>query len=249
MTQNIKSKYVAVIDAIAAEHGSDDCYYAVEKNATLAECIGYAQKYYVEGEEKHHRYNRCRKLLETAMSCIPPNTGSRQTLLHIDIGAGPGLYTWVLRDYIRKKHPTINLKLYGYDRAPEMAKLANVIWKQFDENSSYSCFHDRNKLYAAAMSGSSRSVYVVLTLSYVLIQTDGDGSLNELASLCEKFSVNSNVCLIAIDAYSRDRPNLFENAWNKLVSLLSNRRVSVEYEDSSQKVAQIYVTSSLRDRK
>ena len=70
MTQNIKSKYVAVIDTIAEEHGSDDCHYVVPKDATLAQCIGYAQRYYVEGDEEHHRYNRCRNLLKTAMSHI-----------------------------------------------------------------------------------------------------------------------------------------------------------------------------------
>ncbi len=249
MTQNIRGKYVAVINAIAEEHGSNNCHYVVPKDATLAQCLHYAQEYYVEGDEEHHRYDRCRRLLKTAMSHILPNTSSRQTLLHIDIGAGPGLYSWVLRDYARRNYPTINLKLYGYHRAPKMAKLANMIWKRLNENVAYSCYHDKNELYDAAMSGSSRSVYVVLTLGYLLIQTDMDGSLNELASLCKKFSVNSNACLIAIDAYSGKRPTKFEDAWNKLVSLLSNRRVSVEYEDSSQKVAQIYVTPSLRGRK
>ncbi len=249
MTQNIRGKYIAVINAIEEEHGSNNCDYVVPKNATLAECIGYARKYYVEGQEKHHRYNRCWSLLETAMDSIPLDTSSKKTLLHIDVGAGPGLYTWVLRDYARQHYRTINLELYGYDRVPGMAKLANMMWGRFDENVSYSCFHDKNELCTAAAADPSRSINVVLTLGYVLIQTDGDGSLNELASLCETFSVNSNVCLIAIDAYSWDRPTQFESAWNKLVSLLSNRRVSVEYEDSSQKVAQIYMTSSLRGRK
>ena len=249
MTQNIRGKYVAVINAIAEEHDSNDCHYVVPKNATLAQCIHYAQEYYVKGDEKHHRYDRCRRLLKTALNSLSPNTSSEQTLLHLDIGAGPGLYSWVLRDYARRNYPTINLKLYGYDRAPRMAKLANMIWKRLDENVAYSCFHDKNELYAAAMSGSSRSVYVVLTLGYVLIQTDGDGSLKELASLCEKFSVNSNACLIAIDAYSGSRPTLFEDAWNKLVSLLSHLRISVEYTGSSQKIARIYGTSSLRGRK
>ena len=246
MTQNIRGKYVAVINAIAEEQGGNYCDYVVPKNATLAECIGYAQKYYVEGNEKHHRYDRCRRLLKTAMSHILPNTGSRQTLLHMDIGAGPGLYSWVLRDYARRNYPTINLKLYGYDRAPKMAKLANMIWDRLDENVAYSCFHDKNELYTAAMSGPSRSVNVVLTLGYVLIQTDGDGSLKELASLCKKFSVNSNACLIAIDAYSGSRPTQFESAWDKLVSSLSNLRISVEETGSSKKVARIYVMSAPR---
>ena len=249
MTQNIRGKYVAVIDAIAEEHGSDDCHYVVPKNATLDQCIGYAQRYYIEGDEEHHRYNRCRNLLKTAMSHIVPNTGSRQTLLHMDIGAGPGLYSWVLRDYARRNYPMINLKLYGYDRAPKMAKLANMIWERLNENVAYSCYHDKNELHAAAMSDSSRSVCVVLTLGYVLIQTDKDGSLKELASLCKKLSVNSNVCLVAIDAYSGNRPTLFEDAWNKLVSLLSNLRISVKYTDSSQKVARIHVMSSPTGRK
>jgi len=249
MTQNIKSKYVDVIDAIAEEHGSRYCDYVVPKGATLAECIGYAQRYYIEGDEEHHRYNRCRTLLKAAMSHILPNTGSRQTLLHMDIGAGPGLYSWVLRDYARRIYPTINLKLYGYDRAPKMAKLANMIWGRLNENVAYSCYHDENELHAAVMSDSSRSVCVVLTLGYVLIQTDKDGSLKELASLCKKLSVNSNVCLVAIDAYSGIRPTLFEDAWNKLVSLLSNLRISVKYTDSSQKVARIHVMSSPTGRK
>ena len=244
MTQNIKSKYVDVIDAIAEEHGSRYCDYAVPKDATLAQCIGYAQRYYVEGDEEHHRYKRCRNLLKTAMSHVLPNTGSRQTLLHIDIGAGPGLYTWVLRDYVRRHYPTINLKLYGYERAPKMAKFANMIWGRLDENVTYSCIYDKNELYAAAMSGSTRSVYVVLTLGYVLIQADEAGSLRELADLCENLSVSSNVWLVAIDAYSGNRPTLFEEAWNKLVSFLLNLRISVKYTDSSQKVARIHVMSS-----
>ncbi|MCY3955312.1 MAG: hypothetical protein OXF47_04890 [Nitrospira sp.] len=244
MTQSINSKYVAVIDAIAEEHGSDDCHYAVPKNATLAQCIGYAQRYYVEGDEEHHRYNRCRNLLKTAMSHLLPNTSSRQTLLHMDVGAGPGLYSWVLRDYVRRNYPAINLKLYGYDRAPKMAKLANMIWERFNENVAYLCYHDENELYAAAMSDSSRPACVVLTLGYVLIQTDKDDSLKELASLCKKLSVNSKVWLVAIDAYSGDRPILFEDAWSKFVSILSNLRVSIKHTGSSQKVARIHVMSS-----
>ncbi len=249
MPQNIKSKYVAVIDAIAEEHGSDDCHYVVPKDATFAQCIGYAQRYYIEGDEEHHRYNRCRNLLKTAMSHILPNTGSRQTLLHMDIGAGPGLYSWVLRDYARRNYPMINLKLYGYDRARKMAKLANMIWDRLNENIAYSCYYDKNELYSAAMSDFPRSVCVVLTLGYVLIQTNKDGSLKELASLCKKLSVNSNVCLVAIDAYSGNRPVLFEEAWNKLVLLLSNLRVSIKHTDSSQKVARIHVMSSPTGRK
>ena len=239
MTQNIRDKYVAVINAIAKEHGSNYCHYVVPKDATLAQCVRYAERYYIQRHDPYHRYDRCWRLLETALSHTLPNTSSRQTLLHIDIGAGPGLYSWVLRDYVRRNYPTVNLKLYGYDCAPKMAKLANMIWKRLNENVAYSCYHDKNELYAAAMSGSSRSVYVVLTLGYVLIQTDEDGSLKELASLCKKFSVNSNACLIAIDAYSGSRPIQFENAWNKLVSLLSNLRISVEYTGSSKKVARI----------
>ena len=249
MTQNIKSKYVAVIDAIAEEHGSKYCHYVVPKDATLAQCIRYAQTYYVENHNPYHRYDRCWSLLETAMNYIPLDTSSKQTLLHIDIGAGPGLYSWVLRDYARRNYPMINLELYGYDRAPQMAQLANMIWKRFNENVAYSCYHDKNELYAAAMSGSFQSAYIVLTLGYVLIQTDEDGSLRELASLCKRFSLNSNVCVIAIDAYGRDRPILFEEAWHKLVSFLSNLRISVEYTRSSKKVARIHVMSSPTGRK
>lgn len=247
--QNIKGKYVAVIDAIAKEYGSNYCHFVVPKDATLAQCIGYAQTYYVEGDEEHHRYTRCRNLLKTAMSHVLPNTSSRQTLLHIDVGAGPGLYSWVLRDYVRRNYPTINLKLYGYDRAPEMAKLANMIWERLNENVDYSCYHDKNELYAAAMSDSSRSACVVLTLGYVLIQTNKDDSLKELVSLCKKLSVNLKVFLVAIDAYSGDRPILFADAWSKFVSLLSNFCVSVKHTGSSAKIARISVMSSSTDRK
>ena len=145
-SRDIRDQYRDIIGSLAREHGAAASGYEISRDATLAACIGYSRRFIVgrANDEPHYRYGRYMRVLSSALRRNPVNTG---TVVHVDIGCGPGLFTWVVRDYFRAS-PKIEVDLYGYDHSKEMVRLADYIWERLEEDVDYMCFHKTKDLLA-----------------------------------------------------------------------------------------------------
>ena len=152
----IREHYIDVIEAIAAQAGIKRAYpadYRVSARATRVACLRYTLRYVVRHRRQHYRYNQYRSLLTWALRG-GPDFGKDGPLLHFDLGCGPGLFAWVVRDVFLGQR--ISVEHYGYDHSRAMVELASEIWNQLsvDEIASW---HDRpGDLLAAALAAGPR---------------------------------------------------------------------------------------------
>lgn len=201
--------------------------HAIPSNATIEECLKYTQTYLMGGErnEQHYRYDYYLQALQE-MSFDFENC---ETLLHVDIGCGPGLFTWVVQDHFRAS-PHINLKLYGYDHSPNMVQLANSFWSRFEEETHYSCHDCIEDFYATALPEGQTPCDVLVTFGYVLVQTIGDQSaIGDFVNIVENVAALGDCRILAVDGRSEANRETFREACRNLAAALENRRLIVSY--------------------
>ena len=216
---DIRERYIEAIRALAKVYGAVPSGYEIPQDATLAQCIGYAQLFIVgrARDEPHYRYNRYMRALEWALRQDPAKGG---TVIHVDIGCGPGLFTWVVRDYFRDSSE-IHVELYGYDHSVRMVELAYAIWNRFDEGMSHSLHHTIPNLLTSVSSVTSDRSRILVTLGHVLVQTvDDDSAISDFARIIAKLAPMANCQLMAVDAQTGSRPDDFHRACSKLSAAL-----------------------------
>ena len=148
----IRNEYEDIVNVVSVNYDLANIHpaHAIRSNATFADCLKYTHTYLMGGEhnEQHYRYDYYLQALRD-MSFDFENC---ETLVHVDVGCGPGLFTWVVQDHFRA-NPHINLELYGYDHSPNMVQPANSIWSRLEEETHYSCHHSLEDFYATALPG------------------------------------------------------------------------------------------------
>ena len=220
--RDIRDRYTKIIGELAREHGSEVSGYEISEDATLAQCIGYAQRFIVgrARDEPHYRYDRYMRVLRSA---LPQQLSKTRTLIHIDIGCGPGLFTWVVRDYVRRTSTT-DVELYGYDYSKQMVKLANIIWNRLGEEECYSCFHSTTDLKHGMRLPRTGKCRVLVTLGHVLVQTvDEASAIGDFARIIAMCTRMANSLVVAVDAQTGNRPEDFRRACNILEGALKQR--------------------------
>ena len=185
-------------------------------------------------------------MLETCVQNVPFDK-SVPTVLHVDLGAGPGLFTWAFWDLMQDEMVGDNspsLDLFGYDHAPQMAALARHIWNRFEVQTPYRCFDNEEEVYANVWPQGPKT-NVLITLGHSLIQAHEHGSgLTVFAELCEAVAgLDRNTRLVAVDAHSGNRAQQFVAAWRKLLSMMADSRVSVIHEADSMRVVTVGIVS------
>ena len=245
----IRGRYGAAIDEIAKKEGTSELGFVVPRGATLAQCIGYARDYVVRiGQERpHYRYEKYRTTLRKCMQELPFDQ-TTPTVTHLDLGAGPGLFTWVFWDHVHSETAEgggLALELFGYDHAPEMARLARRVWDAFGLPATYRCFADEDEVYTHVWpQGPPTNVLITLGHSLIQVHEARDGGLAVFAELCEAVAgLDRSTRLVAVDAHSGDRPGEFDSAWDEFVGLMTDSRVHVRHEAPSQRVATLEVVS------
>ena len=199
----------------------------IRPNATFAQRLKYTQAYIVGGEnsEPHYRYDYYSRALQEA--AVGFETG--ETLVHVDVGCGPGLFTWVVRDYFRA-NPQIGLELYGYDHSSNMVELADSIWNHFEEDTHYSCHHSIEDFCSAAKAGGLAPCSVLVTFGYVLVQTIGDQSaVRDFVDIVENVATLGDCRVLAVDARSETNRETFRAACGNLAGALEQRGLIVTY--------------------
>lgn len=217
--RDIRDRYTDAIGAMEAKHRTMGVGHQFPKNTSLAQCIGYARRFVIESPsgDPHYRYDRYMCGLKATLRQYPVSAG---TVVHVDIGCGPGLFTWVVRDYFRNI-PQVDVELYGYDHAPKMVKLARLIWEYMEECVYYSV-HDRiDDLFSTSMPGGPRPSAVLVTLGHVLVQTANDESaMRDFASIIATFARLADCRMVAVDALSGRWPTDFQRACGQLRAAL-----------------------------
>ena len=224
--RDIRDRYTEIIGHLVREHGSAVSGYEISKDAPLAQCIGYARRFIVgrANDEPHYRYNRYMDLLKPALRQQSAIAGR---MVHVDIGCGPGLFMWVVRDCFRPSSK-IDVEYYGYDHAKDMARLAKIIWNRLEEGVRYSFYHSIRDLESNMELATADRRNVLVTLGHVLVQTvDNDSALDDFARIIAKCARMANCLVIAVDARTGERPMDFRRALGKLKASLERRGLTI----------------------
>lgn len=224
----IREKYIDVVEKLAKKESiggrSTRSDYRISADAGRGECLQYALEYVVRHTTRHYRYDRYRHALRRGLQMHASRTGHGGPLRHVDLGCGPGLFTWVVRDEFRDERPEV--EFYGYDHSGEMIRLAGEIWDQLDESVSVSWHDDKDELLSAALAGASAGGTALVTFGHVLAQThDQREAMRRFAQIISDWPA-ANCLIIAVDAHRVSKD--FRKGCEGLRKALLARGVSVD---------------------
>ncbi len=247
----VRSRYLAICDDLISDFEASPSTYTVLKNASFQDCLGYLQRYIVD-KRSHYRFDRYAALLNpwyhenafpTELAEHYWDSGrSRLRLLHIDLGSGPGLFTWVVRDYLDDvfwgpswEYESMHI---GYDHSASMVDLATVIWGRLAIGSKAVWCSSQESLLAVAQRPISSCDYLLITMGHVIIQLSNQGKavLDNLADcvnqLLNDYDAPPTDVLI-VDAHSGSRPQQFERALQQFVAVLDTPRDDAHRDHSA----------------
>ena len=222
---SIKDDYVSIFKKIRRRYGEERSTCQVSPDDSLKKVIGYTRNYVIEHREPHFRYNYYNNALSRALKCLNFKPGSR--LVHFDIGCGPGLFAWVIHDYMESLFPLGSVDCYGYDHSPEMIRLARLFFDAFPAEYDFKGFHDKVDILQVLVTRDFSECDVVVTFGHVLVQVQAHpvaiGDFRELISCL--FPLRSCV-LVAVDAYSGGKTReIFQNQCSALRAALEEAGV------------------------
>lgn len=200
----IRQQYFGVLDGIADSHGRVRGQHIVKRhiigrNASLQRCIDYALHYFRENDtQPHYRYDRYYKTIERLLDRCGSVRRTRH-VVHLDLGCGPGLFSWALHDYFSQNEPNTVLEVYGYDHAPSMTRLARLIWSELDGVCDAQFTHDSDELTSLVMQGGPPAD-VIVSFGHVLVQIARSASTKaEFARILASVRLQSSL-VVAVDA-------------------------------------------------
>ena len=138
--------------------------------------------------------------------------------MHVDLGTGPGIFNWVVYDYVQQKwSPKRRPRLaqFGYDRCSAMVELAERIWSRFKLSDEVQYF-DSRKALRRAVDETPEDSYLLITFGHVLIQSYNlidRSAISSFAKLCNRLARRRDMAdVLAVDAYAGYRTHEFELA-------------------------------------
>ncbi len=227
---SIRDRYRSTFNDIAKEHGEVDSEAKIDRLDSLKKAIGYTRRFVVDEEQRHYRYDYYRDALSDAITRLDADLAGCQ-VVHLDIGCGPGLFSWVLHDHLRsrKDRRPESVVYYGYDHCANMIKLANLFWDSLPYRNNFRGDF-RLAATAATLKDQDFSDYdVVVTFGYALVQVQNDPTaLNHFAMLIQYMFPSSSCIVIAADAHSGLRREAFSSQCRALQAALNEYGVDLE---------------------
>lgn len=197
----IHSRYIDVIRAINSKHliPGGSARHTIPSDAGLSDCMAYTEKYVI-GDENHYRFTHYTKALNWCMKTRRFDPEEHKPICHVDIGCGPGLFTWAVNDYLHA-NSIFDFVLYGYDHARNMVWLAKKIWDRLQEKASYSCY-DSDEELLGAISNTTKPCHFLFTFGYVLVQNVREPDVIEkFANIIAKTARIASCQIVAADAH------------------------------------------------
>ena len=238
MTTSIKDHYSDAIHQIMCEcnisHPRTAPSYSVSPSACFTEVVQYTDWYIVQDEyakiaypnnRPHYRYNLYVNFLRSILTNISDILNWR--IAHIDIGCGPGLFSWAFLDCMREiEFQYNNVNLYGYDHSEAMINLAQMIRTNLMEHipdfPSMSYHNQIDNLLDSMSEGHTGNMAYVVTLGHVLANNHDADSINDFSKIISHI-VESNGWTLLISTDASNYHQQFNEGWLKLLNNLDGR--------------------------
>ena len=213
-----------------SKYGEKSSTAQIGPNDSLKKAIGYTRAFVVEQSTPHFRYDYYRDTLSRALR--PPRFDpGGSPVVHLDIGCGPGVFSWVMRDHMvsngnLRRSPVV---YYGYDHCAAMIRLAQLFQKGFRPRHDFRGYSEFDEMVSALRQQDFSDCDVVVTFGYALVQVRGDPSaLKTFAALIRRMFPSRSCIVVAADAYSGSMRQTFDLQCTELEAALDRSGVGLE---------------------
>ena len=119
-------------------------------------------------------------------------------IVHVYVGCGPGLFSWVVHDYFKHWKSEMKIKWHAYDHCRAMFRLAKWLWCEFETSIHLGLTSDQDELIFQVMR-SGPSADAILIFRHTLVRTsDQEDPVNSFAKILRYIWLASNL-VVAID--------------------------------------------------
>ncbi len=246
----IKDYYVGIIKQMIDEQGLQvkRSTHQISVQGTAAEVLWYTN-WYVAGDDqlswrrlnRYYRYSRYIDVLTQLR-----RHGVAQQIAHVDIGCGPGLFSWVVLDWARQRNLRYsNILLYGYDYSTEMINLAQEIQRRLRtyvrDIPKIEYYHDRSALFSGLASSRQLHCDYLITFGYVLAGNHEDDAIKsyvEAINYVLDLTSHDRNCILAFS--DANYQGNFRRGWDKLMMALddyciASREINIETGTTSDR--------------
>ena len=227
----IRDHYIQAFDAIREQYGEEPSGYEISAEASLQEVIGYTGRFVIRDKEDYFRYEYYLDCLRESLIYLIFDFTNRQ-IFHLDIGCGPGVFSWVVHDYFswffdncvtgHERNDIAHISTIGYDHAKNMIYLADLFHKYIPAKYDVKGYSDIKRLRAILKSKDLSKFNVFVTLGHVLIQNGNNPqAMCNFAQIIQRLFPCHSCVLLAVDAYgSYERCGKFRSSCNYLLKNL-----------------------------
>ena len=233
---SIRDQYIPAFEAIKGKYVGVYPGYKIGPNASLEEVIGYTEQHVIEHTTPHFRYDYYKDVLGEAMRNLHFDTTNR-SIFCVDMGCGPGLFSWVVQDYMSSSSvKNENIRMIGYDHAENMILLSEKFHQSFVKRRAtkydwcgYSKIdHLKRDLESWDLSGHD----IIVTLGHVLIQIkDDERAIREFSEVIRSLYRVKSCIVIAADAFAdAQRRRAFRDGWNGFQKALCDAGMNYKFD-------------------
>ena len=201
---SIRDNYVSTLNAIAQGCGEEPSTAQIGPNDSLQKTIGYTREFVVVHTTPHFRYQYYYGALSLAFAQLGFDPADRR-VVHLDIGCGPGVFSWVMYDHMAS-HETRDpghVDYYGYDHAAAMIQLAHLFLERFPDKYEFYGHSDLAEIGTALADRDLSNCDVVITFGYALVQVrDNPAALGNFATLIACVFPSHSCIVVAADAHN-----------------------------------------------
>ena len=229
----IRDLYIPAVGQIMAQHNIRPPLgrpnHVVPPDADFGQVVQHTD-YWLNRRDsvRYYRYNRYYDVMTNI------EMGSNR-LVHVDIGCGAGLFSWVVLD--RATHVGLSYErvaLYGLDHCQAMVDLAYGVRSQFLANvvnyPELHYFTDTAELLPTLTANRTERTDFLITLGHVLVQAHTPRDIlkfsRTIVQIVRLMDANARCTVLAVDA--RLRTTKFSQAWNALLTHLRPLGVTIE---------------------
>ena len=204
----IREYYIQSFNQIRRKFGELPCSHLIPENVSLRAAIGYTRRFIVEpakivNGKEYRRYDYYNDKIGKALTMF--GISQAKKTIHLDLGCGPGLFSWVIQDYMLEhygKKPG-DLEFIGYDHAREMIHLANLFQEYLPVEYKFDGYFKVDEIRNMLNSRNFSDCSCIVTLGYVLIQVkDNREALQDFVRIIQDLFPAKSCILVAVDAYS-----------------------------------------------
>ena len=171
---------------------------------SLQQTIEYTRQFVVEQTTPHFRYQYYHDALSLALTELGFDPDNRQ-VVHLDIGCGPGVFSWVVYDHMASQatRDPGHVDYYGYDHAAAMIQLAHLFLERFPIKYEFHGYSDLAEIVTALADQDLSNCDVLITFGYALVQVRANPTaLDDFATLIACVFPSHSCIMVAADAYN-----------------------------------------------